>query len=163
MIASASVALACLLMCRTQLLLPPSPLHRLTPSPSPGTSHAWIPLPRWLIKAIAFLVLCPCSAFQLILSNFPAMAFPFCREGPGVSYALNWALAATGVTPSGTVSRNLKAAKLAELSKGSAGTPTSHSPASHSSTSQPHSHGSAMAPFCVYPTSVIGQLPTCLS
>ncbi|GJP75307.1 hypothetical protein CLOP_g5761 [Closterium sp. NIES-67] len=37
---------------------------------------------------------------------------PFPREGPGVSYALNWSLAAAGVTPAGLVQRNVKPSKL---------------------------------------------------
>jgi len=119
-------SVACLLVCRAQLRPLRRRPHRLTPSPSPGTppsrksrvQSAFTEVIRAFPRVPSMVIYLPSDSVELcVLSS--------CREGPGVSYALNWALAAAGVTPSGTVSRNLKAAKLAELSKGSAGTPTS--------------------------------------
>lgn len=39
----------------------------------------------------------------------------FGREGPGMNYALNWALCAKGVTPKGEAYRNLREAELKKL------------------------------------------------
>ncbi|CAK9256200.1 unnamed protein product [Sphagnum jensenii] len=50
----------------------------------------------------------------------------FPREGPGVNYALNWALASKGVSPQGDAYRNLKEK---ELKKHNAAIPGSASPA----------------------------------
>jgi len=43
----------------------------------------------------------------------PQIVFP--REGPGMNYALNWALCAKGVTPKGEAYRNLREAELKKL------------------------------------------------
>jgi hypothetical protein len=37
------------------------------------------------------------------------------REGPGVNYALNWALCAKGVVPKGEAYRNLRESQLKKL------------------------------------------------
>ena len=37
------------------------------------------------------------------------------REGPGVNYALNWALCAKGVAPKGEAYRNLRESQLKKL------------------------------------------------
>lgn len=107
------------------------------------------------------------SSVMCLLSESPSNVLSFSpyREGPGVSYALNWALAATGVTPSGTVSRNLKAAKLAELSKGSAGMQSNNSHPSLHSTYPAAPEHSAVAPalFHLLPTNNILSTSSALS
>lgn len=41
--------------------------------------------------------------------------FIYGREGPGVNYALNWALCAKGVAPKGEAYRNLRESELKKL------------------------------------------------
>eukprot|EP00897_Mesotaenium_endlicherianum_P010060 jgi/Mesen1/9082/ME000579S08458 len=54
-----------------------------------------------------------------VTSDSEGILFP--REGPGVSYALNWALASIGVTPAGEAHRNFKPAALKKLGGSSPG------------------------------------------
>eukprot|EP00850_Spirogloea_muscicola_P016992 SM000142S00506 [mRNA] locus=s142:70711:74299:- [translate_table: standard] len=55
----------------------------------------------------------PCGASTAVALEEEASIFP--QERPGLSYALNWSLAAAGVTPSGEAYRNLKLKDLQEL------------------------------------------------
>ncbi|CAI5505591.1 unnamed protein product [Closterium sp. Naga37s-1] len=83
----------------TPLLSPLPPSPHSPPLPTP-------PLPHF-----------PSSRPWPLLNSppSPAACLPLERvlaEGPGVSYALNWSLAAAGVTPAGLVQRNAKPGKL---------------------------------------------------